>query len=101
MWLHHAGCCSLAAGAEVEVVPPGDVFMTRRWGEVSRACRAEGALAIHFVYDGTSTLFFKFFNEEGERLDCCPGRGSSQDAAVGAGPAAIPIGASSSSSGDS
>ena len=72
LWLQHAGCCSLATGAEVEVVPPGDVFMMRGWGEVSRACLMEGALAIHFEYDGATTLFFKVFNEEGERLECCP-----------------------------
>ena len=40
LWLQHAGCCSLATGAEVEVVPPGDVFMTHGWGEVARACPA-------------------------------------------------------------
>ena len=49
--------------------------MTRGWGEVTRVCRAEGALAIHFEYDGTSTLFFKVFNKEGNRLECCPGGG--------------------------
>ena len=39
--------------------------MTRGWGEVARVCRSEGALAIHFEYDGASTMFFKVFDEEG------------------------------------
>ena len=101
LWLQHAGCSSLATGAEVEVVPPGDVFMTRGWGEIARACRAEGALAIHFEYDGATTLFFKVFNEEGERLECCLGGDSERDAAAGAGPAAVPFGALPSSSDNS
>ena len=101
LWLQHAGCRSLATRAEVEVVPPGDVFMTRGWGEVARACRAEGSLAIHFEYEDVSTLFFKVFNEEGEWLECCPGGDSSRDAIVGAGYAAAPFSASSSSSDDS
>ena len=50
--------------------------MTRGWGEVARVCRAEGALAIHFNYDGTSTLSFKVFNAEGCHLECCPGGGA-------------------------
>ena len=75
MWLQHAGCCSLATGAEVEVVPPGKIFMTRGWGKVARAYRAEGALAIHFEYDGASMLFFKVFDAEGRRLECCPKEG--------------------------
>ena len=52
--------------------------MARGWGEVARVCRAEGALAIHFEYDGASTLFFKVFDTEGRRLECCPG-GERQD----------------------
>ena len=99
--LRHAGCRSSATGAEDEVVPPGDVFMTQGWGEIARACCVEGALAIHFEYDGAATLFFKVFNEEGERLECCPEGSSPQGAAVGAGPASVPFGASSSSSDDS
>ena len=101
LWLQYAGCHNLATRAEVEVVPPGDVFMTRGWGEVARACHAEGALAIHFEYDGAATLFFKVFNEEGERLECCPGGDGAWDAAAGVGLAVVPFGASSSSSGDS
>ena len=51
---------------------PGKIFMTRGCGEVARVCHAEGALAIHFEYDGVSTLFFKVFDAEGRRLECCP-----------------------------
>ena len=47
LWLQHTECDTPAMGAEVEVVSPGKIFMTRRWGDVARACRAEGALAIH------------------------------------------------------
>ena len=47
--------------------------MTRGWGEIARVCRARGALAIHFEYDGASTLFFKVFDAEGRRLECCSG----------------------------
>ena len=73
LWLQHADCNAPATGAEIEVVPTGKIFMTRGWGEVARVCRAEGALAIHFEYDGASTLFFKVFDAEGCRLECCPG----------------------------
>ena len=83
------------------MVSSGDVFMTRGWGKVARSCRAEGALAIHFEYDGAATLFFKVFNERGERLECCPGGDSSRDAMMGAGCAAAPFRASSSNSDDS
>ena len=51
----------------------GKIFMTRGWGEVARVCHAKGALATHFEYDGASTLFFKVFDMEGCRLECCPG----------------------------
>ena len=73
LWLQHADCDAPATGAEVETVSPGKIFMTRGWGEVARVCRAEGALAIHFRYDGTSTMFFKVFDKEGRRLECCLG----------------------------
>ena len=63
LWLQHAGCCSQATKVEVEVVPPGDIFMTRGWGEMARACYPEGAPSIHFEYDGASTLFFQVFSE--------------------------------------
>ena len=55
------------------MVSPAKIFMTRGWGEVARVCRARGALAIHFEYDGSTTLFFKVFDAEGRRLECCPG----------------------------
>ena len=46
---------------------------------------------IHFKYDDAATLFFKVFNEEGERLECCPEGDSSRDSATGAGYAAPPL----------
>ena len=73
LWLQHADCDAPAVGAEVEAVSSGKIFMTHGWGEVARVCRAEGALAIHFDYDSASMLFFKFFDAEGRRLECCPG----------------------------
>ena len=54
--------------------------MTRDWGEVARVCRAEGAFMIHFEYDGASMLFFKVFDAEGRRLECCPGGERRDDA---------------------
>ena len=54
--------------------------MTRGWGEAARVCHAEGALAIYFEYDGASMLFFKVFDEEGRRLECCPGEERRTDA---------------------
>ena len=66
LWLQHVDCDAPATGAEVEVVSSGKIFMTRGWGQVARVCRAEGALAIHFEYDGASTMFFKVFDEEGD-----------------------------------
>ena len=74
--------------------------MTRGWGEVARVCRAEGALAIHFEYDGASTMFFKVFDEEGRRLECYPGGGHQDGTAAGAGPAAGLASSSSSSTDD-
>ena len=73
LWLQHAGCSTLATGAEVAVVAPGEVFMTRGWGEVARVCGTRGALAIHLEYDGASVMSFKVFNAEGRRLECCLG----------------------------
>ena len=60
------------------MVSSGKIFMTRGCGEVARVCRAEGALAIHFEYDDASMMFFKVFDGEGRRLECCPG-GEHQD----------------------
>ena len=54
--------------------------MTRCWGEIARVCCARGALAIHFEYDGVSTLFFKVFDAEGRCLECCSGEGREADA---------------------
>lgn len=73
--------------------------MTRGCGEVARVFHAEGALAIHFEYDGASTMFFKVFDAEGRRLECCPGGGRRDGAAAGARPAAGLASSSSSSSG--
>ena len=78
LWLQHSDSSAPATGAEIEVVPTGQIFMTRGWGEIARVCHARGALAIHFEYDGASTLFFKVFDAEGRRLECCPG-GEHQD----------------------
>ena len=80
LWLQHADCVAPATGAEVEAVSTGQIFMTRGWGEVAWVCRAKGALAIHFEYYITSKLFFKVFDAEGRRLECCPG-GECQDEA--------------------
>ena len=73
--------------------------MTRGWGEVARVCRTEGTLAIHFEYDGASTMFFKVFDGEGRHLECYPGGGCRAGTVVGAGPAAGLASGSSSSSG--
>ena len=75
--------------------------MTHGWGEVVRVFRAEGALAIHFEYDGASVLFFKVFDEEGRRLECCPEGGRQDDAVASAGPAVALACSSSSDSSDS
>ena len=58
LWLQHADCRALVTGAEIEALPTGKIFMTRGWGEVARVCRTRRAVAIHFEYDGASTLFF-------------------------------------------
>ena len=71
--------------------------MTRGWGEVARVCRSEGALAIHFEYDGASTMFFKVFDKEGRRLACCP-RGGCQGGATAIDEPAAGFASSSSSS---
>ena len=81
LWLQHAGCSTLATGAEVAIVAPGEVFMTRGWGEIARVCRMRGALVIHLEFDGASMMLFKVFDADGRRLECCPERG-------GRGPAA-------------
>ena len=73
LWLQHADCSAPATGAEIEAVPTGKIFMTRGWGEIVWVCCERGALAIHFEFDGVSTLFFKVFDAEGRRLECCSG----------------------------
>ena len=82
LWLQHAGCNTLATEAEVAVVAPGKVFMTRGWGEIARVCRTRGALVIHLEYDGASMMLFKVFDADRRRLECCPERG-------GRGPATV------------
>ena len=72
LWLQHADCRTPATEAEVEVVAPGKVFMTRGWGDIARVCRMEGTLVIHLEYDGASLMLFMVFDEEGRRLECCP-----------------------------
>lgn len=42
LWLQHTDCGAPVTGAEVEVVAPGKVFMTRGWGEVAKVCRKGG-----------------------------------------------------------
>ena len=87
-------------GAEVEVIAPGNVFMTRGWGEVARVCRTGGALVIHFEYDGATLMFFKVFDAEGRRLECCP-RGGRRDIDVaGARPAVRSLNGCSGSTSD-
>ena len=44
-------------------------------------------------------MFFKVFDAEGRRLECCPGEGRLNGAAAGAGPAAHLASDSTSSSG--
>ena len=94
LWLQRAGCSTLATEAEVTVVAPGEVFMTRGWGEIARVCRRRGALAIHLDYDGASVMFFKVFDANGRRLVCCPGRGGRDPAAARTGPANHSLGGS-------
>ena len=75
LWLQHADCSTLATEAEVAVVAPGEVFMTRGWSEIARVCRTRGTFAIHLDYNGASVMFFKVFDVNGRRLECCPERG--------------------------
>ena len=75
LWLQHADCSAPATEAEVEVVAPGRVYLTRGWGDIAWVGRTGGALAIHLEYDGASLMFFKAFGAEGHRLECCPEKG--------------------------
>ncbi|EMS61062.1 hypothetical protein TRIUR3_33111 [Triticum urartu] len=48
LWLQHADCGTPATGAEVAVVAPGKVFMTRGWARISSsAVRDRGASSAH------------------------------------------------------
>ena len=69
LWLQHADCQTPATDADVEVIAPGKVFMTRGWGEIARVCRTRGALVIHLEFDGASMMLFKVFGEDGRRLE--------------------------------
>lgn len=74
LWLQHDGCCSQASEAKVEVIN-SDIFMTRGWGAIARVYCPEGGHGFYFEYGGASTLFLKVFDEDGRRLECCPGGG--------------------------
>ena len=99
LWLQHTDCDAPATGAEVEVVSPGKIFMTRGWSEIARVCRTRGAFAIHLEYDGASVMFFKVFDANGHRLECCPRRGGRDPATVRTGPADRSLGGSSGARG--
>ena len=38
LWLQHADCSTPATEAEVKVIAPGKVYMTRGWDEIARVC---------------------------------------------------------------
>ena len=99
LWLQHADCSSVATGAEVAVIAPGKVFMTRGWGEIARVCHTVGALVIHLEYDGASLMFFKVFDAEGRQLECCPRESGRGDEPARTWPARRPSSSSSGSSG--
>ena len=99
LWLQHADCSTLATGAEVEVVAPGKVYMTRGWGKIAQVCRTVGALVIHLEYDGASLMFFKVFDAEGRRLECFPRESGRRDEPARTWPARRPSSSSSGSSG--
>ena len=84
LWLQHADCGTPATGAEVAV---------------ARVCRADGTLVIHLEYDGASLMFFKVFDAEGHRLECCPKGSGSGDELARTSPARWCSCRSSSSSG--
>ena len=48
---------SRALAAARRLQRSGDRSGDRGWGEIAWVCRARGALAIHFEYDGISMLF--------------------------------------------
>ena len=73
--------------------------MTRGWSEVARVCRTSGAFMIHLEYDGASVMFFKVFDANGHRMECCPGRGGRDPPTVRTGPADRSLGGSSGGGG--
>ena len=73
--------------------------MTRGWSEITRVCRIRGALTIHLEYDGASVMFFKVFDANGRRLECCPGSGGRDPATARTGPADRSLGGSSGGGG--
>ena len=73
--------------------------MTRGWSEIARVCRTRGAFAIHLEYDGASVMFFKVFDANGRRLECCPRRGGRDPATARTGPAVRSLGGSSGGGG--
>ena len=81
------------------VVAPGEVFMTRGWSEIAQVCRTRGAFTIHLEYDGALVMFFKVFDANGRRLECCPGRGGRDPATARTGPADRSLGGSSGGGG--
>ena len=81
------------------LITPGKVFMTRGWGEIARVCRTVGALVIHLEYDGASLMFFKVFDAEGCRLECCPRESGRGDEPARTWPAHRPSSSSSGGSG--
>ena len=54
---------------------------------------------MHLEYDGASVMFFKVFDANGRRLECCPGRGGQDPTAVRTGPANRSLGGSSGGGG--
>ena len=57
--------------------------MTRGWGAIARACGSKGRHALHFKYNGATTLLFKVFGEDGGRLECCSGGSNCSGKALG------------------
>ena len=73
--------------------------MTRGWSEVARVCRTRGAFVIHLEYDGASVMFFKVFDANRRRMECCLGRGGRDPATARTGPADRSLGGSSGGGG--
>ena len=99
LWLRHAGCSTLATEAEVAILAPGEVYMTRGWREIARVCRTRGVFAILLDYDGASVMLFKVFDASGRRLECCSEEGGQDPAATRNGLANRSLGGSSGGGG--